>query len=65
LRSLYFLLAGTVENFYYLKPVLALILFFIGSKALLSQFIEIPIVISLAVVVAIIITAIIISFIKI
>ena len=65
LRSLYFLLAGAVENFYYLKPVLALILFFIGSKALLSQFIEIPIVISLVVVVVIIVTAIIISFIKI
>ncbi len=38
LRSLYFLLAGTVDNFYYLKPALALTLFLIGSNALLSQF---------------------------
>ncbi len=32
LRSLYFLLAAAVNRFVYLKPALAVILIFIGSK---------------------------------
>ncbi len=35
LRSLYFLLAGVVHKFFYLKPALAVILSFIGTKMLL------------------------------
>jgi len=37
LRSLYFLLAGVVDKFFYLKPALAIILSFIGAKMLLAD----------------------------
>jgi hypothetical protein len=50
LRSLYLLLAGMMEKFYYLKPGLALILFFVGSKMLISEFFEISIGMSLIVI---------------
>src|SRR4029077_17369789 len=43
LRSLYFLLAGMMEKFYYLKPGLAAILLFIGIKMIISEFYQIPI----------------------
>jgi tellurite resistance protein TerC len=42
LRSLYFLLAGVVHKFVYLKPALAIILSFIGAKMLLADFYRIP-----------------------
>lgn len=50
LRSLYFLLAGMMEKFYYLKSGLAAILLFIGIKMIISEYYEIPISISLAVI---------------
>ncbi|HET6715754.1 MAG TPA: TerC/Alx family metal homeostasis membrane protein [Nitrososphaeraceae archaeon] len=50
LRSLYFLLAGMMEKFYYLKSGLAAILLFIGIKMIISEYYEIPITISLAVI---------------
>ena len=50
LRSLYFLLAGMMEKFYYLKPGLAAILLFIGFKMVISEFYEIPITTSLIVI---------------
>ena len=53
LRSLYFLLAGAVHRFTYLKPGLALILAFIGAKMLLNEVVHVPTGISLAVVGAI------------
>ena len=37
LRSLYFLLAGVVHKFIYLKPALAIILTFIGAKMLFAD----------------------------
>jgi tellurite resistance protein TerC len=51
LRSMYFLLAAVVEQFYLLKYGLAIILTFIGVKMLGEPFFHIPIGISLAVVV--------------
>ena len=42
LRSLYFLLAGFVERFTYLKPSLALVLVFVGAKMALVDFVKIP-----------------------
>lgn len=49
LRSLYFLLAGVVEKFHYLKTGLAIVLTFIGVKMLLTALhFHIPIQISLA-----------------
>jgi tellurite resistance protein TerC len=47
LRSLYFLLAGVVHKFVYLKPALAIILSFIGAKMLLADVFHIPTVASL------------------
>lgn len=48
LRSLYFLLAGVVDRFYYLKPALAVILGFVGVKMLIVDLYKIPIGLSLA-----------------
>ena len=64
LRSLYFLLAGMMEKFYYLKPGLALVLFFIGAKMVASEFYKIPIMISLVVIFGILAIAMILSFIR-
>jgi tellurite resistance protein TerC len=64
LRSLYFLLAGMMEKFYYLKPGLALVLLFIGTKMVASEFYKIPIMISLVVIFGILAIAMILSFIR-
>jgi tellurite resistance protein TerC len=58
LRSLYFLLAGAVDKFRYLKPGLAALLIFAGLKILLADIVPIPIPVSLAVIVAILTVAI-------
>jgi TerC family integral membrane protein len=64
LRSLYFLLAGMMEKFYYLKPGLVMILLFVGSKMLVSEVYEIPIAISLVVIFGILAAALLLSFIR-
>ena len=59
LRSLYFLLAGLLDRFVYLKTGLAALLVFAGAKILLGLVqAEIPIAMSLAVIVLILATAI-------
>lgn len=58
LRSLYFALAGLMRIFYYLHYGLAALLFYIGIKMLISGFYHIPVGISLAA----IITVLLISF---
>ena len=50
LRSLYFVLAGMLDRFIYLRVGLGAILIFAGLKMLTSGFIDIPIAISLAVI---------------
>ena len=50
LRSLYFLLAGVIDRFRYLKIGLAFVLILVAAKMLLLQVAHIPIVISLAVI---------------
>ena len=52
LRSLYFLLAGIIDRFYYLKPALAFILTFVGIKMVIVQWLPIPTSVSLGVIVA-------------
>jgi TerC family integral membrane protein len=52
LRSLYFLLAGAMGNFHYLKLGLAAILSFVGLKMVLSDIYHIPITLSLLVIVS-------------
>ena len=53
LRSLYFLLAGVVERFRYLRPALAVILAFAAAKLLLADWLHISAEISLAVIASI------------
>ncbi|HEY3112299.1 MAG TPA: TerC/Alx family metal homeostasis membrane protein [Gemmatimonadaceae bacterium] len=52
LRSLYFVLAGAVERFRYLRIGLAAILVFFGARLLLSDLVEFPNHVSLAVIAA-------------
>jgi TerC family integral membrane protein len=53
LRSLYFLVAGLVTRFVYLKQSLAAVLMFVGAKMLVLDFVQIPPAASLAAVCAI------------
>ncbi|HEX9845891.1 MAG TPA: TerC family protein [Candidatus Nitrosotenuis sp.] len=64
LRSLYFLLAGMMEKFYYLKPGLVTILLFIGTKMIISEQVEIPTSLSLIVVLGVLGTALAFSFLR-
>lgn len=58
LRSLYFLLAGAVDKFRYLKPGLAALLIFAGVKILIADFVKLPIPLTLGIIVAILVIAI-------
>jgi tellurite resistance protein TerC len=51
LRALYFLLAGVIHRFHYLKVGLSAVLVFVGTKMLLADIYTIPIGLSLGVVV--------------
>jgi tellurite resistance protein TerC len=53
LRSLFFLLAGLVERFAYLKVGLAAVLVFVGAKMAAVDFVKVPPAVSLAVIFAI------------
>ncbi|MEZ4678861.1 MAG: TerC family protein [Caldilineaceae bacterium] len=53
LRSLYFLLAGVIDKFRYLKLGLAVVLTFVGVKMVIEGFIHIPTALSLGIVAAI------------
>lgn len=61
LRALYFLLADMADRFHLLKYGLAVVLIFIGSKMLIVEWFKIPVVVSLAVVVAVLGTSILLS----
>jgi tellurite resistance protein TerC len=50
LRSLYFLLAGVIHRFHYLKLGLAIVLVFVGAKMLLVDVYKIPVGVSLGVI---------------
>jgi tellurite resistance protein TerC len=51
LRALFFVLAGMMDKFVYLKPGVALILIFVGLKMTLSHWLHVPTLLSLAVIV--------------
>ncbi len=51
LRALFFLLAGMLDKFYYLKPGVALILIFVGIKMVISGWYHLPILLSLSVII--------------
>ena len=57
LRSLYFLLAGFIHKFHYLKLGLAVVLTFVGVKMLLGAVYHIPIQISLLVIAGVLVSA--------
>lgn len=61
LRALYSLLASVVDKFRYLKLGLSLVLIFIGAKMLVDHFYAMPIIVSLGVVAAILITSVLAS----
>jgi tellurite resistance protein TerC len=57
LRALYFVVADGIARFRYLKPGLAAILIFVGSKMLIVHFYHVPSWVSLLVIIAILITS--------
>ena len=61
LRSLYFLLVKLIDRFIYLKSGLAIVLAFVGAKMVTRDLFNIPTPISLAVVVAVLATTIVVS----
>jgi tellurite resistance protein TerC len=61
LRALYFVLAGMLDRFVYLKPAISFILVFVGLKMLLSGWFHLPILLSLGVIVTTLALAVILS----
>lgn len=61
LRALFFLLAGMLDKFYYLKPGVALILVFVGIKMVISGWVHLPILLSLGVIVGTLTVAVLMS----
>jgi tellurite resistance protein TerC len=61
LRSLYFLLAGLIDRFEYLKYGLAALLAFAGMKMLLSDVVHLDVWVSLGIIVAILVVSVVIS----
>jgi len=64
LRSLYFLLAGVMDKFVYLKLGLSAVLVFVGAKMLLTEIYKIPAMASLLVVLSILGAAVVASLLK-
>jgi len=64
LRSLYFVLAGVVDKFYYLKLALSAILVFVGFKMVLAEFYKIPIGVSLSIIGSILAVALLASWLR-
>ncbi len=64
LRSLYFVLAGVMDKFVYLKVGLAAILVFVGGKMLATEVYKVPATVSLAVVATILTVAVVASLLK-
>lgn len=50
LRAMYFLLAGVIDTFHYLKNGLSIVLVFVGVKMLIAEFYHLPILLSLSVI---------------
>jgi len=64
LRALYFALAGLVDLFVYLKYGVAIILFYVGIKMLLSEIYKIPTEVSLVIIILILSGSILLSLVK-
>ena len=61
LRALYFVLAGMLDKFVYLKPGISFILIFVGLKMVLSGWFHVPILLSLGVIVTTLALAVVLS----
>ena len=61
LRALYFVLAGMMDKFHYLKLGLSAVLIFVGVKMLIDSFYKIPVVLSLTIIVGILTIAVVAS----
>lgn len=61
LRSLYFVIAGLVHQFVYLKPGVAIVLVFVGLKMLLSQVYHVSVEVSLGVITSVLTVSIVAS----
>ena len=64
LRSLYFLLAGVVQKFHYLKVGLSLVLVFVGAKMVAIEWIKVPIWLSLTTIALILLGAVFASWLR-
>jgi tellurite resistance protein TerC len=64
LRSLYFLLAGFIERFTYLRPSLALVLMFVGAKMAAAEVVKVHSGVSLGVVLGILATGVLASVLR-
>jgi len=63
LRAMYFLLAGVIDKFHFLKYGLALVLLFVGVKMVIVDFYKVPIALSLGVIATMLTTSIVASMI--
>jgi tellurite resistance protein TerC len=64
LRSLYFLLAGLMDRFIYLRTGLALVLAFVGIKMIIAHYLPLPRVVSLGIIALILGVTIVLSMLK-
>jgi len=64
LRSLYFLLAGVIDKFYYLKLGLSVVLAFVGTKMVIVDIYKIPVGLSLGVIACILTVAVLASLLR-
>jgi tellurite resistance protein TerC len=64
LRSLYFLLAGLMDRFIYLRTGLALVLGFVGTKMIIADYLPLPRVLSLGIIALILGVTIVLSMFK-
>ena len=61
LRALYFLLAGVIHRFHYLKLGLSVVLVFVGTKMLLTDIYKVPVGVSLGIIAVVLATSIVAS----
>ena len=64
LRALFFVLAGTLDRFHYIKPGVALILVFVGAKMISSAWVHPSTALSLAVIITILVGSVVLSLLR-
>jgi tellurite resistance protein TerC len=64
LRAMYFVLAGVMDKFHYLKVGLALVLVFVGAKMTITDIYRVPIAVSLGVIVVLLLGSVVLSLLR-